>query len=67
MSGSFSFEGEDALPGGAILQSELTDDPAETGDLNVSDRGRRLTQEQQEGVEPGGGGVLSESRYHIIF
>lgn len=58
VSGSFPFEGEDSFSGGAILQSELTDDPTETGDFNVSDRGGRLTQEQQEGVEPAGGEVV---------
>lgn len=55
VSGSFPFQGEDSLSGGAVLQRELADDPTEAGDFNVPHRGRRLTQEQQEGVEPGGG------------
>lgn len=58
MSGSFPFEGEDSLSGGAILQSELADDPTEAGDFNVPDRGGRLTQEQQEGVEPAGAAAV---------
>lgn len=37
VSGSFSFEGEDSLSGGSVLQRELADDPTETGDLNVPD------------------------------
>lgn len=56
MNCAFPFDGEHSLSGGAIFQSELSDDPTEICHLDVSDRRRRLTQEQQEGVEPGGGG-----------
>lgn len=55
VSGSFAFEREDSFSGGSILESELADDPTESRDFNVPHRGGRLTQEQQEGVEPGGG------------
>lgn len=57
MSGSFPFDGEDSLSGGSILQRELTDDPTESRHFNVPNRRGRLTQKQQEGVEPGGGGL----------
>lgn len=56
VSGSLAFECQDSLSGGPILQRELTDDPTEVGHPDVPHRGGRLTQEQQEGVEPGGGG-----------
>lgn len=50
--GSFPLEGEDSLSGGSILQRELADDPTESRHFNVPNRRGRLTQEQQEGVEP---------------
>lgn len=53
MGGAFASECKDSLPGGAILQGELADYAAERRHLDVSDRGGGLTQEQQEGVEPG--------------
>lgn len=56
MHGSFPFDGENLLSGGPVLQGELADDPTETGHLDVSDGGGGLTQEQQEGVEPGSRG-----------
>lgn len=51
--GPFAPECQDSLPGGAILQRELADDAAESRHLDVPDRRGGLTQEQQEGVEPG--------------
>lgn len=51
--GPFASECKYSLPGGAILQRELADDAAESRHLDVPDRRGGLTQEQQEGVEPG--------------
>lgn len=50
------FAGQNSFSGGPILERELADDPTERRHFNVPNRGGRLTQEQQEGVEPAGGG-----------
>lgn len=55
MSSPFAFDSEDALSGGAVLQRELADDPTERSHFYVPNRRGGLTEEQQEGVEPGGG------------
>ena len=44
--------GEQAVSGGPVLQTELTQDPTEPGDGHVTHTVGRLAQEQQEGVEP---------------
>lgn len=51
----FPFDGEDSLSGGSVLQRELADDATEIRHFDVPNRRGRLTEEQQEGVEPGGG------------
>lgn len=52
----FVFAGQNSFSGGPILKRELADDPTERRHFNVPNRRGRLTQEQQEGVEPAGGG-----------
>lgn len=51
--GSFTAERQHSLSGGPVLESKFADDAAESRRLDVADRGGGLTQEQQEGVEPG--------------
>lgn len=51
--GSFLFVLKNSFTCGSVLQSELTDDPAEAIDADVTNTVRRLTQEQQKWVKPG--------------
>lgn len=65
--GPFLFQLKHAVAGGAVLQRKLTEDFTEPVDADVSHAVGRVTEEQQERMEPARGGKIRKTHLPVNF